>query len=370
MMLNMNNTPAPPPTVSPKTAEEMYFASIRLLGRFAIEGDKNWSLFNPSICHTEKHGTYVLFRSANGYLKDWREEFQLPLGSELDSGETYRYPSEYNAIAELTTTWQGEPRYHNRMFIAKMAAHPNTRLYDIVEVDLSEAYAQAPTSMLRGVEDGRLYFNGETFCISATAYETRHIPEARVVNIELDLSKPKKPRGVTFDMFDSPKTPTQPEKNWMPVHHEGLVKTPTFDYVYEAGKTYSIKDRTTTDVGGYILPLRGGSQLLPLRDGTYLGTTHHVTLAQGMRFSDINKSPIMRRRYAHRFVQYSEQGQIMKVSDPFTFLNHSVEFAAGMAFREDRTLVTFGALDSSAHLAVFSTQDVLDSLRRPNIVHA
>lgn len=358
------------PTVTPvETAESLFGASTEQLARFAVSNSQNWSAFNPSICHTEKYGTLVLFRSSNGVLKDHRPEFQMPLGFELDGGDNYRYPSEYNAIADLTTTWEGEPRYHNRMFIARMKKTSNTKVTELCEVDLSEAYAQAPAKMVRGVEDGRLFWDGEDLYIVATAYETREIPSARVCMIKLELPDGdyKKARGTTFQLFDSPNN--RMEKNWMPVHREGMMKEPLFDFVYESGYTYSIKSQSLTSVGGYILPLRGGSQLLPLEDGTYLGITHQLTLNDIMRFSDIKKSPLVRRRYIHRFVQYTEQGQVFQVTDPFNFLNKSIEFAAGMAIRDKKLLVSFGVLDCSAHVAVMNLSDVLDSLRRPKLTN-
>jgi predicted GH43/DUF377 family glycosyl hydrolase len=355
-----------PPAVKPvPLADTMFNGQTRQLMRFAVEGSTDWCAFNPSICTTEKYGTLVLFRSANGYLKDHRPEFQMPLGAELESGDNYRYPSEFNALSELTTIWDGVPRFHNRLFIARMLKHPNTRLTELCEVDLTEAYAQAPVPMLRGVEDARLFWDGESMCILATAYETRAIPVARICKIRLDVSNVRKVRGISFELYDSPNGADRVEKNWMPVHQEGMKKPPKFDYIYESGFTYSTKTNSLTDVGGYHLPLRGGSQLIPLSDGTYLAVAHQVPLADLMRFSDIKRSPLMRRRYLHRFVQYTDSGQVFKVTNPFNFLNKSIEFAAGMTIRGDKVLVTFGALDSSAHLSVLELDEVMAALRRP-----
>lgn len=352
------------------TAKSLFGATTEQLARFALSNSEHWSAFNPSICHTEKYGTLVLFRSSNGILKDHRPEFHMPVGLELDGGDSNRYPGEYNAIAELTTTWEGEPRFHNRMFLAKMKKTSNTKVTELCEVDLSEAYAQAPAKMLRGVEDGRLFWNGEDLYIVATAYETKEIPSAKICLIKLELQDGdyKKARGTTFQLFDSPKN--QIEKNWMPVHREGMTKEPLFDFVYESGSTYSIKSQSLTNVGGYILPLRGGSQLIPLDDGTYLAITHQLALNDVMRFSDIKKSPLLRRRYVHRFVQYTEQGQVFRVTDPFNFLNKSIEFASGMALRDGKLIVSFGALDCSSHIAVLSLDTVLESLRRPKLATA
>lgn len=347
-------------------AHELFDGKTRMLARYS--DSTGWSAFNPSITYTKEHGFLVLIRSANGYLEDHRPEFQTAYGSELESPDSYLEPNEWQVSAKLSALWNKQPQYRNRMFLAKLDAK-KLLLGSMHEIDLSDTEHAAPVNIKRGIEDGRIYHDGESLRVSATAFETHYIPYARICNFKLDASSLEKPFTTGFEMFESPRGKDVVEKNWMPVD-KGLMPAaarPGFDYVYDCGMTYSIKDKTATEVGGFKLPLRGGSQLIPLEDGTYLAVMHQVVTQQYMRFAALNKSPLMKRRYSHRFVQFSDKGQIVKVTDPFTFLDKSIEFASGLARSGGRLLVTFGALDCSAHISSLSLELVLASLRRPRL---
>ncbi len=348
-------------------ADELFSGKTRMLARYS--DSTAWSAFNPSITFSQEENAFlVLIRSANGYLEDHRPEFQTAYGSELESPDSYLEPNEWQVSAKLSALWNGQPYYRNRMFLAKLDAK-KLSLGSMHEVDLSQTEDAAPVNIKRGIEDGRLYHDGESLKISATAFETHFIPLARICNFDLHLPSLDKPYTSGFEMFDSPRGKDIVEKNWMPVD-KGLIvdgKRPKFDYIYDCGMTYTIATREMKEVGGFKLPLRGGSQLIPLEDGTFLAIMHQVVTQEYMRFAVLNKSPLMKRRYAHRFVQFSAEGQIIKVTDPFTFLNKSIEFASGLAQSGDRFLVTFGALDSSAHVCSVSVSDVLSALRRPKV---
>lgn len=352
----------PPPVKRLPLADDLFSGQTQQLGRFAVKDSTLWSLTSPSICTTKEHGTLVLFKSSNGVLKDHRPEFQMPLGHELDSGDNFRYPSEFYAEPDLTIAWRGEPIVHNRLFISKMHKQSDLNTSgELFEVNLSEAYEQAPFEVKRGIENARLYYDGESLRILATIFEPIKFPEPHTCSIKLELETFKKARGTSFELLDA-------STDWMPVHQEDMKSSPAFDFVCESGKTYSMSKKTFENVGGYVLPLRGSSQLLPLDDGTFLGITHQIVLSENMRFSDIKKSALMRRRYVHRFVQYTSQGQVLKVTDPFNFINKSIEIANGIAIRKNRIVVTFGALDSSAHASSLQLDEVLDALRRPVLV--
>lgn len=348
------------------TADELFDGKTRMLARYS--DSTGWNAFNPSITFSQDYGFIVLLRSANGYLEDHRPEFQTAIGAELESQDSYLNPNEWQVSAKLTALWEGQPRYRNRMFLAKLDAR-KLLLGSMHEVDLSQTEAAAPVQIKRGIEDGRLYNDGTSLRISATAFETHHIPFARICNFELSIPSFEKPFTSGFDLFDSPRGKDVVEKNWMPVEKAFIPekKRPKFDYIYDCGMTYTIATNEMKEVGGFKLPLRGGSQLIPMEDGTFIAIMHQVVTQEYMRFSDIKKSPLMKRRYAHRFVEFSAEGQILRVTDPFNFINKSIEFASGLSQHEDRLFVTFGALDSSAHICSVSLDLVLASLRRPRI---
>jgi hypothetical protein len=254
------------------------------------------------------------------------------------------------------------------MFIAKL--NPTTlKLGKIEEVDLSESYKNFHLELNRGIEDGRLYHDGKTLRISAVIFEEKTISVARICSLALDMSSGS-PKGGDIEVFDSPVNEDTVEKNWMPVHRPSLYNPDdvNFDYLYRAGKTFTVSDKTVTDVGGLDLgSIRGGSQLIGLENGTMLGIVHQCVSAEYIRFASLTKEALFRRRYVHRFMQYDENGTILKVTDQFNFINKSIEFASGIAIHNDKLLVTFGAQDSSAHIASFPLKRVLSALRPPVI---
>jgi len=347
------------------TITEMLGGKVSQLARYCEE--PLWTAFNPSVCYTEEHGYLVVLRSTNGGLKDHRKEWQTELGEELTSQDSYLTPSEYYVDVFVDGTFGSEKLYRNRMFIANL--NPNTlKLSKIREIDLSEAYAQAPFEVIRGAEDARLYNHHDGLRLSATFYEFNKSPAPQMCSMKLDLSG-KTPKATSLDIFESPKGLTVTEKNWMPVDRLSLYNPNdvSFDYWYQSAETFNMDTKRFTNVGGYELPISGSSQLIGLENGTLLGIIHQRDLAQAMHFRDITKPSIVRRCYSHRFVQFDEQGRVLKVTDKFNFINKSVEFASGIAIHENNVLVTFGALDSSAHIASVPLKNILSNLRPPKI---
>jgi hypothetical protein len=92
-----------------------------------------------------------------------------------------------------------------------------------------------------------------------------------------------------------------------------------------------------------IRDIRGGSQLVPWKDG-YVAITHEVSLW---------KDSLARKDgfYRHRIVTWDKnlQNPIWGKSD-FTFLGGEIEFCCGLAFKDNMFLVTFGFQDNSACL--------------------
>lgn len=348
-------------------ASDLFGAKIKQIARFCEEPE--WSAYNPSVCYTEEHGYLVLLRSSNGWLRDHRKEWQPELGEELTTQDSYETPGEWYQGAYINSVLGTEKSFRNRMFIGTL--NPSTlTLSKIKEVDLTESYETFPVKLFRGIEDGRLYHDGKTLRISATIWESEKIPVARMCNLPLDMSSGE-PKGGEIELFNSPIDIDTVEKNWMPVHRTSLYneKDIAFDYIYNPGQTYNTETRELTNVGGPTPSrVRGGGQLIGLENGTMLGIIHQCVSAEYIRFANLSQEPLFRRRYVHRFMQYNEQGQIIKTTDMFNFINKSVEFAAGLATYNDKILVSFGALDSSSHIASIPLKKILSALRPLNLL--
>lgn len=350
------------------TADSLYDGKTKMLARFS--DSTGWSAFNPSITSTWDLGYIVSLRSSNNYMQDHREERRTEYGEEITGPDSYTDPNEWEGLGSYTSLWQGKPVYRNRFFIAKLDIK-KLMLGSIHEVDLSATEEAAkPINLSRGLEDGRIYHDGTSLRASFTAFEPKTPPySARIANVRLDIPSMEKAATSEFNLFDSPKSVEAVEKNWMPVEKGNIPEDerPSWDYIYETGATYTIATNTMEKVGGYELPLRGGAQLVRTIDGDYLAIMHQVVSAETMRFASITKSPLARRRYVHRFVLFNKDGQVVKVSDKFNFLNKSIEFASGLAIHEDRVIVTFGAIDCYAFVSSLSYDAVMASLRKPRL---
>lgn len=135
------------------------------------------------------------------------------------------------------------------------------------------------------------------------------------------------------------------EKNWMPVldkpYHYIKWSNPTSVVKYDVntGETHIVAETNYVDIPH---DLRGGSQVIPYKDG-YLGL-NHITYLFGT---------IAGRRdgkYRHQFTYWDKNWNAVKRSDVFSFLSAKVEFTCGMVEYGDCYLITFGFMDNSAYI--------------------
>ncbi len=135
------------------------------------------------------------------------------------------------------------------------------------------------------------------------------------------------------------------EKNWMP-----RIKASRLEFIYSSDPTRIVDDRgqtiSETVPDAALDNLRGGTQAIAFEDG-WLAMTHEVVLIDGKRV------------YLHRFVWYDADDHVRRITEPFVFTGRGLEFAAGLCWRDEQTLiVSFGARDSEAWLATVSADDV------------
>ena len=152
------------------------------------------------------------------------------------------------------------------------------------------------------------------------------------------------------------------EKNWMPIldkpYHYVKWGNPTevVKYDFESDRTTQIAHTKQT-----LLPhdLRGGSQVIPYKDG-YLGL-HHITY--------LFKVPAGRRdgKYRHQFTYWDKDWNPIKRSPVFSFLSGKVEFTCGLAEYGDDLLITFGFMDNAAYILKTPKQVLEDFLDEQHV---
>lgn len=294
--------------------------------RFPLEDDKRWSAFNASIGYSPVEGYVVLFRSSNYFF-------------DPNTGET---------VATIGA------RVKNRMFLANL-----DESWSIIESTQREVDFSGCGTFLRGPEDGRLYWRDGAWEISAVMREphvTDDIP--RIGTFRLDGTKASLLKLHT----DGDLQPV--EKNWMPFYS----KPGDADFVYSAVSVYKhgagkVDRRKSGDIADS--RVRGGSCLWALDDGTNLAIVHEVSQELVTRYSSRKFGYTSRteRDYCHRFALYSENGTLLKLSDPFKLSDAKIEFAAGLVVSGDDVLVSYGYKDVAAYLGKIKLKKVLSMLR-------
>jgi len=278
--------------------------------RFPDVTDKEWGATNPSIGHNGKSVYAVTLRSSNYYI-DKRGTY-IPFFGEEFLSRVY--------FSELDRNWK--PKKLRRID------------FDGLEVSFG-----------RGVEDAKLFYRDGWF-FTGVVLERDHTPSARMAVFELDTRKNKVVSYYKYPGRDH----KVPEKNWM-IPYE---TNPHFDLVYGPNQIVRGHEMQTwmTD-NPDIYNLRGSSNLLPYEDDTYIGVMHRTYFNRTSPYVSTTFATVQStlRDYIHHFVRFDKYGYIIEMSEGFRFHSPGVEFCAGMIFKGNQAILSFGKNDVSSHLA-------------------
>ena len=289
--------------------------------RYPDVTEPKWSAFNPSIGHNGKSVYATTIRSSNYYI-DKLGNYIPFFGTEF---LTRLYYSEFDRDWKLKKLRRID--------------------FDGLEVSFG-----------RGVEDAKLFYR-DGWYFTGVVLEREHTPSARMAIFELDTRKNK---VVNYTKLPG-RDPKVPEKNWMlpyePSEH--------FDWVYGANQIVNghVMQSWMTDCDT-IHNLRGNSNLVSLGDDTYLGVMHRTFYNKTSPYVATTFSTVQSvlRDYVHYFVRFDKFGYIIEMSEGFRFHAPGVEFAAGLVFKGDQAIVSFGRNDVSSHLAFINKDFILKSL--------
>ena len=251
---------------------------------------------NPSIIATE-YGYECVVRGVNYDLEKSKNDYVFYYGSyAVPFPDTQNYYAILTDDLSVLSYWFLEDR------------HLRTNIFS-----------------LEGIEDlrlfhwqGRKYFIGNAVNYpSGSATITLMSMGANVLNLEC--------------MFDSP-TKAKIEKNWMPFVQDDTL---TFLYTpngqvltYKDGLTLSHADRPVE------LPNWSGSSCVMQKDGKYYAVVHQR----------------VKSTYTHKLVEYDVTGKPLWQSKEFSFEHDGIEFCAGMAFKGDDVVFSYGVMDKKAVL--------------------
>jgi hypothetical protein len=281
-------------------------------------------LFNPSIYNDDgilyvniRHCQYTLYHSELNI-------HEHPYGPLL-------YFNPENDIT-LTTT-----NYFGRL-------NDDLSLMWVQKVDTSKLDIK-PVWEFIGLEDARIVRWNDNLYLSGVRRDTKSNGEGRMELSEIDVGESIK--EVSRFRIPAPGTDNSYcEKNWMPILDQPyhylkwcnpveVVKVDpvnkTCETVYHGGNEYFFnKDQ------------RGGGQVIPF-DGGYLTLTHETDLYT----SEAGKKNAT---YRHRFIHWTRDWKPIAKSPAFSFMNAKIEFACGLATKDNDILVTFGYQDNAAYV--------------------
>ena len=246
------------------------------------------------------------------------------------------------------------------------------RAVEIVESkSVKEAWPRS-SYPVHGFEDCRLFVDRQgQLMASATVcdFDTtrpadgpREIVHLRLGDRVLDHTNPQ-PYGILAAVPLRGAWSARAQKNWMPLAVQRDPKK-SAEFVYAAQGDHGKPTVISTPFNG-VAPvreielgygrLRGGSQVIAMRGGTWLAIVHDVSWPGNNA-----------RMYWHRFVEFdAEITKITRMSDPFYFEKKGIEFCCGLAHDIERNLLiaSYSVDDSCAKLAVIPASSVLNSLR-------
>tara|TARA_Y100001973_G_scaffold106824_1_gene188491 strand:- start:15203 stop:16270 length:1068 start_codon:yes stop_codon:yes gene_type:complete len=286
------------------------------------EGEKNWSLFNPTILKTST-GLIGIVRSSNYKMEDCQ----------------YIIPEDDKNIIKTKNIF--------------FRFDENLACFDFEKLEVSEYKTTA--FPVDGLEDCRLRTTAKGIGVSATIRNAEpYDGRCRIALANFDLEK----KQLTDVRVLGGECCQHHEKNWMPIefgnNQEGgwiyslcqdekllTVEPDEKDFFYLYGRKNS---KTWT------ADFRGGSQAVRFGNN-WVCCVHDVTWLEDTK-----------RVYNHFFVVLDDQFTITKISQPFDFLvRHNIEFCAGLVSFDNCLIASFGSQDKSAHLAKF-TKEQFDEL--------
>ena len=211
-----------------------------------------------------------------------------------------------------------------------------------------------------GLEDVRVFRWNDILYACGVRRDVKEDGEGRMELCEVNWTN-SVCEEVTRDRIEPPK-PTYLEKNWMPIldmpmHFIKWTNNLEIAKIDPVKKTSEVV--ITKEYNAEVpFELRGGSQVIPWKNGSRICVTHEV---------DFYHNPGYHKdaHYYHRFVIWDKDWNLEAVSHPFKFMAAKIEFACGLALKDDNFIITYGYQDNAAY-ALKMPVKLLDNLNWEN----
>jgi hypothetical protein len=209
-----------------------------------------------------------------------------------------------------------------------------------------------------GLEDARIvYWNNKYYGVGVRRDTTTN-GQGRMEFSELEISKTGV-KEINRNRIEVTNKESYCEKNWMPIKDQPFhfVKWTNPTEVVYVDISNNISNATFLSEKIHNLPLdiRGGSQLIPWDDNTYLSIVHEC------KFISKNFNGHKDADYYHRFIIWNSDFSIKYISQNFNFMTAKTEFCIGLEQIDDNIVIVFGFQDNACYAIKFSKK-IMDNL--------
>lgn len=242
-------------------------------------------------------------------------------------------------------TANAENPIDTRNFIVDLGPDPLTCSVRHVRECYRDGKMPVVWPLVTGFEDMRLIPRGEELWCSATVRQLAADGQCEQVLTRLDTAVGEAYRHK--DMKRMLREPRVTEKNWSPIlwrNADMFMDRP--GHVINSDGHDVIKHEPPLAVDN----LSGSSQVIPFDDG-WLAITHTA--------HPLPNEPY-KRYYHHRFIEYTADFAVRRVSLPFCFHDRVIEFCAGMCWSLDNKelVISYGFQDKEARIATVNADEV------------
>ena len=218
-----------------------------------------------------------------------------------------------------------------------------------------------------GLEDARLVFWNNKYYACGVRRDTTTNGQGRMELSELLISGDSV-KEINRNRIEVPNINSYCEKNWMPI------KDKPFHFIKWSNPTEIVKVNLHNNTSETVYlsnqqfnskqELRGGSQLIPWTDNTYLGIVHECLFKQhninGHKDAD----------YYHRFVIWNNDWSIKYISESFNFMTGGIEFCIGLEQVNDNIIIVFGFQDNALYAIKLSKNNLNELIWKTLINHS
>ena len=238
---------------------------------------------------------------------------------------------------------------------------------DFIKVDTSE-HDIKPIWEFIGLEDSRVVRWDNKLYVSGVRRDVKDDGEGRMELCELSYNSEECREVSRLRIEVDPHTHL--EKNWMPIldmpYHYirwsnplEIIKVDPTNITKQSvaeGKLDTIPSQTVINKS-YTIPdirsIRGGSQVINYGDYK-LAIIHECDYW-------INEGDTKDAEYYHRFLFWDKDWNLVKITEPFKFMDTQIEFCCGLAKKGKDLLISFGYQDNAAYILKMPNK-VLDLL--------